>query len=461
MRTRPDPGIAGSATEATSTPGAATGPPTRAAGRPWAATMRAGITAVLPRDPLLRNGHLLAVSSLANAALGAVFWICASRWYDDRVVGLSYSALSAVTLLASIGQLNLSDFLVRFVPSAGRHTRGLILTCYAAGTACSVAAAVVFLLLVPHITPDLDFLLTPANGICFVAATVGYAMFILQDGALTGVRRPRWVMAENLIFAVVRNVLLAIGAALSLFTGILISWGGAFVASFLLINLYLLRRAVPQHERTAPEAVRPTRMVGYAAADYAGSLFRMAAYTFAPLLVLNSLGAEQSAYFSLAWVVGFMLYLVTTNMGSSLIVEAVRSPGQLSTHTGRMLRHSALLLALAAGGTIVLAPQLLSFFGPDYAEHGATLLRLVALSALPNLVVSLAVDVARARRKMRMVVGLQLALCVLVVGLAAMLLPLLGLSGAGVAWLMAQCLLALYLLIWRSHWLPRGSEPTP
>ncbi|CAL9635600.1 hypothetical protein SUDANB108_06223 [Streptomyces sp. enrichment culture] len=425
------------------------------------AGLRAGISAALPRDPLLRNGHLLAVASLTNAALGAVFWICASRWYDDRAVGLSYSALSAVTLLACVGQLNLSDVLVRFVPSAGRHTRGLILTCYAAGTACSVLAAVAFLLLVPHIAPDLGFLLTPWTGFCFVAATVGYAMFILQDGALTGVRRPSWVMAENLMFAVVRNVLLAIGAALAVFSGILLSWAGAFAVSFFVVNVYLMRRAVPRHEQGAPETARPPRLVGYAAADYVGSLFRMAAYTFAPLLVLNSLGAEQSAYFSLAWVVGFMLYLVTTNMGSSLIVEAVRNPAQLPAHADRMLRHSGVLLALAAGGTIVFAPGILSLFGPEYSLHGTTLLRLVALSALPNLVVSLAVDVARARRNMRMVVGLQFALCVAVMGLAALLLPVLGLSGAGVAWLTSQSVLALYLLIWRSHWLPHRSEPLP
>ncbi|GGW96621.1 lipopolysaccharide biosynthesis protein [Streptomyces lomondensis] len=426
--------------------------------RPFTAPIRQRFAAVLPREPLLRNGHLLAVSSLINAALGAVFWVFATHWYDERTVGLNYATISAATLLSTVGQLNLSDFLVRFVPAAGRHTRRLILACYVASIACSALVAVGFLLLVPQIAPGLDFLLTPVTGLFFVAYTAGYAIFALQDGALTGVRHPGWVAAENVVFAVVKILLLAVAAALTLFAGILISWAGALVVAVLVANVFLLRRAVPRHEREAPQTERPPRMVRYSTADYVGSLFRMAAYNLVPLLVLNTLGPAQSAYFSLAWIIGYIPYLLATNMGSSLIVEAAHAPGQLAQHAFRVLRHSALLMALGTVAIIVVAPYFLSFFGPGYGEHGTTLLRLLALSALPNLLVSVAIDVARMRRRLRMVVGLQLALCFLVLGLSHVLLPELGLTGAGVAWLVAQCLLALYLLIRRSSWLPGISE---
>ncbi|MFC9245558.1 lipopolysaccharide biosynthesis protein [Streptomyces sp. NPDC057136] len=413
---------------------------------------------MLPHEPLLRNGHLLATSSLVNAVLGAVFWVLATRWYDDRTVGLNYAAVSAATLLSTIGQLNLSDLLVRFVPAAGRHTRRLVVVCYLAGIVCSVLIAGGFLLLVPILSPGLDFLLTPVTGLFFVAYTAGYTIFALQDGALTGVRRPGWVVTENVIFAVVKILLLALAAALTLFTGILISWAGALVVALLVANFFLLRRAVPQHEREASQTARPPRLMGYATADYAGSLFRMASYSLVPLVVLNTLGPAYSAYYSLAWIVGYVPYLLATNMGSSMIVEAARAPGQLARHARRVLRHSALLMAAGAAAIFVAAPQFLAFFGPEYAEHGTPLLRLLALSALPNLLVSLAVDVARMRRQMRRVVGLQLALCVLVLGLAQVLLPVLGLAGGGVAWLVAQSLLALYLLAQRSRWLPRDKE---
>jgi O-antigen/teichoic acid export membrane protein len=430
-----------------------------AAGRSLPAMVRTRVAVVFPGEPVLRTGHLLAVSSLVNAGLGSVFWLLATHWYDADVVGLSYSAIAVSLLLTGIGQLNLNDFLVRFVPCAGLRTRRLVLTCYAVSVSWSLLVAVVFLALVPVIAPGLDFLLAPVTGVCFVAATAGYAVFVLQDGALTAVRRPGWVVGENLIFACVKMLLLAVGAALSLVAGILISWAGALVVSLLVANSVLLRRAVPQHEQETREntAAQP-RMIGYAAVDWFGSLFRMASYTLVPLIVLNNLGAAQCAYFSLAWSVAYMPYLLALNMGTSLLAESMRRPEHLVAHALRVLRHSALLLCAITALLVAAAPQILSLFGPAYAAEGSTSLRLLALSALPNLLLSVAIDVARARRRLRWAVWLQVTMCVLVLGLALLLVPVLGVTGAGVAWLTAQFLICVFLLVSRSHWLVPVTE---
>ncbi|WP_406836264.1 lipopolysaccharide biosynthesis protein [Streptomyces sp. AHU1] len=423
--------------------------------------LRAGLAAALPGEPVLRTGHVLAVSSLVNAGLGFFFWTFATHWYDERTVGLSYSALMASLLLTGVGQLNLNDFLVRFVPTAGRRSRRLVLACYAASTAFSVVVALAFLALVPVVSPGLDFLLTPVTATCFVVATAGYAVFILQDGALTAVRMPGWVVGENLIFAVVKILLLALGAALGLFSGILLSWAGALVVSLIVANSVLMGRGIPRHERETRAAPPPPRMLGYAAADYLGSLFRVAAYTVVPLIVLNTIGAEQSAYFSVAWGVAYVPYLIARNMGTSLLAESVRGPGRLVQHSLRVLRHSGLLLGGVTVVIVVAAPQILSLFGASYAAEGSTLLRLLALSALPNLLLSVAIDVARARRRLRWAVGLQAAMCVLVLGLTRLLLPEFGVVGAGVAWLVTQCVIAVFLAVSWSRWLVPVTEGSP
>ncbi|MER5470783.1 hypothetical protein ABZX90_19750 [Streptomyces sp. NPDC002935] len=420
--------------------------------------LRAGIAAALPGEPVLRTGHVLAVSSLVNAGLGFFFWIFATHWYDERTVGLSSSALAASLLLTGIGQLNLNDFLVRFVPSAGRRTRRMVLTCYAASTSFSVVVAVAFLALVPEVAPRLGFLLTPVTASCFVVATAGYAVFVLQDGALTAVRRPGWVVGENLIFAFAKIVLLALGAALGLFSGILLSWAGALVVSLIVANFVLMRSGIPRHERDTKTTPPPPRMVGYAAADWLGSLFRVAAYTLVPLIVLNILGAEQSAYFAVAWGVAYVPYLLARNMGTSLLAESMRGPERLVEHSRRVLRHSGLLLGGVTVVLIAAAPQILSLFGAAYAAEGTTLLRLLALSALPNLLLSVAIDVARARRRLRWAVALQAAMCVLVLGLTRLLLPEVGVVGAGVAWLVTQCVIAVFLVASWSRWLVPVTE---
>lgn len=448
------------ASSASATPAVPATEPAEEQGRTLTTAVRTGIARVLPSEPLLRNGHVLAVSSLVNAGVGAIFWLFATHWYDDEIVGRSYSALSASLFIAAIGQLNLNDFLIRFIPSSGQKTRRLILMCYAISASWSSVVAAGFVILAPHIAPGLDFLHDPVVGTWFVMATAGYSIFVLQDGALTAVRRPGWVVAENMVFAVAKILLLAVGAALAFDSGILMAWAGSLMISLVVANYLLLGRGVPHHDAQAPQQARPPRLFGYAAADYTGSLFRMASFTVVPLMVLDTLGADQSAYFSLAWIVGYMLFLVVRNMGSSLVVEAVSRPERLVEHAQRVMRHSGLLLAAGAVVVAVGAPWILALFGSGYAAEGTTLLRLLALAALPNLIFSLAVDVLRARRRVRLMVALQVALCLLVLGLSKLLLPVLGITGAGVAWLVAECALAVPLLVWRSHWLITAPRST-
>ncbi|GAA1235637.1 lipopolysaccharide biosynthesis protein [Kitasatospora nipponensis] len=404
---------------------------------------------------LLRNGHLLTLSSILTASLGAVFWLFATSWYSTRDVGLAYAVISAATLLAGLGQLNLADVLIRFLPAAGPHARRLVLRCYAAAVLASVLAGVLFLVLVPRLIPSLSYLRDWAPAAAFLAGTAGYALFVVQDGALTGLRRPGWVLAENGLFAVVKTLLMVACGLLALSAGILLSWIGALAVSLAVTTAYLLGRALPQHQRRRPADPAPDGLLRYAAADYVGFLFRLAAYNLVPLLVLDYLGPEQNAYFSLSWVIAYTLFLAAYNMGSSLIVEAARAPEKLAEHARTVLRHSGLLIAAGAAVLIVLAPRLLSLFGPGYAAEGTTTVRLLALAALPNLVLDVAVDVARARRRLGWAVGLQAALCALVLGLGMTLMPHLGLTGIALAWLLAETALALPLLLTLPRWLPQ------
>ena len=96
---------------------------------------------------------------------------------------------------------------------------------------------------------------------------------------------------------------------------------------------------------------------------------------------------------------------------------------------------------------VALAPYVLRLFGPWYASQGTLTLRLLALSTLPNIVVSLAVSRARVQRRMITVVVVLGGLCVVVLGLTVLLVPHLGIVGGGIAWLTAECVIATALFI--------------
>ncbi|MFJ4791968.1 lipopolysaccharide biosynthesis protein [Kitasatospora purpeofusca] len=411
-------------------------------------------------DALMRNGHVLAASSIVAAGLGGFFWLLATRYYAVETVGRSYAALSAAMFLSTLGSLNLGDALVRFVPAAGRHTRSLVLRCYVISIGFSATVAVGFLLLIPVVAPDLAFLRGPVLAVAFVAATAGYSVFVLQDGALTGTRRTGWVLGENAVFAVTKTVLLAACAVLAVSSGIMLAWAAAMLISIGLANLVLFRRAVPSHEAAGPaDAEPPQRVLRWAGADYLGNLFSFASYSVVPLMVLAQLGPEGSAYYSLAFVIAETLFVATFSMGHSLVVEGARDPHRLAEYARRMLRHTGLLLAGAVLVIVAGAPLILGVFGPAYAEHGTTVLRLMALCALPVAVINVVIQMARVRRALPWMIGVRVASSAMVITLVAVLLPRYGLTGVGLAWLIAEYVLAAGLLLVLRGWL-RATDRT-
>jgi O-antigen/teichoic acid export membrane protein len=103
-----------------------------------------------------------------------------------------------------------------------------------------------------------------------------------------------------------------------------------------------------------------------------------------------------------------------------------------------------LVIPVAALAAIV-APWALLIFGKEYADEGASLLRLLALGMVPNAIVTLGISVARIEHRGRIVVSVQGAHCIAVLLFSALLLPSLGIDAVGYVWTASQTALALVL----------------
>jgi O-antigen/teichoic acid export membrane protein len=106
------------------------------------------------------------------------------------------------------------------------------------------------------------------------------------------------------------------------------------------------------------------------------------------------------------------------------------------------LKHTAILVVPAVVAVFVSAPWILSIFGRDYADDGTKVLRLLALSAIPDIVTAIYVGVARAQRRVVAATVVLGSIFVLVTGLCIPLLQVAGVNGAGWAWLIAQMVVA-------------------
>ncbi len=431
-----------------------------------------GIVAHL-RSTIYGRAYALIFSSAVTSVLGLLYWALAARLYDAQDVGVNAALISTMMFLSYLSQMSLSGALPRFIPTAGRATRRLILGSYGAAVLMSAVVASIFVLGVGLWAPDVRSLVgTPATAAWFLAATMAWTLFTLQDAVLTGLRRTVWVPIENTIFAATKVLLVVLLAGSLTGAGVYVSWTVPATLAILPINLMIFRWFLPSHV-TRHGDTEPEGSVGqigrYLASDFAGSLLGSASTALLPLIVLTTSGASASAYFYIAWTVAYSIMMFSLNMAISLSVEGAGGPAEVGLATRRMLR---LLVGLELPLVIVIvifAPWILEIFGRAYSDEGATVLRLLALGLLPNGVNAVCLGVARARRQLLLLFWIQAAEAVSFVALAVIFLPAMGIAGVGAAFLVGQAAVALVAFVTQIAPLLRDarqastaeSEPVP
>ncbi|MFJ8112575.1 lipopolysaccharide biosynthesis protein [Streptomyces sp. NPDC096132] len=400
------------------------------------------------------------LSTGVSAVLGLGFWLVAARYYSEEAVGQGSAAIAAMRLLASITATTMIGAVVRFVPRAGRATGSLVWRAYAASSVVVAIAAAGFLFTLDLWGASYAPLGTPAAGAAFVVACVAWALLTLQDGVLTGLRRSGWVPVGNAVFSVGKLILLVVFATALPVLGIFVSWAAAIAFSTLPLGWLIFRRLIPR-QAAADRDLEPPKlreMGRFLAGDSLGALFSLAMINLLPVMVAIRFSAAENGYFYVAYTVGGTMEFMAINMASSLTAHASHDPRQLADGVRGALRRMTLLLVPVVLVLVVFAPQILTPFHEDYAEHGTTVLRLLAAGALPRVVVELYIGVLRVQGRTGVLAALQGAMCTLVLGSAAVLFAPTGIAGAGWAVLISMTLIAAVSVVGLRAALRRGDS---
>jgi O-antigen/teichoic acid export membrane protein len=428
------------------------GPAARSLLRQWISpeTIRAVPTRVLEhlRNPLFRNAYALLLSNALTSGLGVIYWALAARLYDSRSVGINAALISTMTFLSGVSQLNLRVALNRLLPDAGKRTARLIGLSYASSLLAAIAVCALFFALpiFASVRPsELDLQLS----IAFAVATAAWAIFNIQDGVLTGLRRATWVPVENGSYSLVKILLLVAFAAVFPTYGIFASWTVPALVAIALVSLALVTMFIPRHLESRGDRILSMshrRLVGFVGADYIASLMALSYIALLPLVVVAHAGAEAAAHFYVVWVIIASVNLIPAYMAASLTVESMWWRGNLVRETRRTMWHTIRIVFPIACVLFLLGPTILELFGRAYAERGAALLRLFSLS-LPFYAVNMTFfGFARIRGVITPIVVIQGALAVAILGGAWLLIGVMGLEGIAVAWLVSHTAVALYLL---------------
>ncbi len=405
------------------------------------------------RDPLYRDAYALVASNLMTSGLGLVYWGLAARLYAPDDLGRDAALISTMLFLSNLAQLNMRVALLRFVPETGAYTARFVAVCFLASGIAAVVASAAFVAIVAAFRssfPSLEGVLDGGFAAWFIVATVLWSFFTLQDGLLTGLRKAVVVPVENAFYSVVKiGLLVGFAVAVDRYP-IFLSWTIPTVLLVVVVTGAAFLRLIPRHAakttgRTA--AMEPRRLVGFLALDYLASLFATLSVSLLPILVVTYTGAEASAYFYIAWLIVTSLQLVPNYLAASLTVEMVGDMAGFVRHARRALVHMLRLFVPIVVGLVVAAPLVLLVFGDDYARNGSDLLRLASLGLLPYALNILFIGIARVQRRGRVIVVVQAAIAALTLGGTAVLLPRLGITGVGIAWLTAQLIVGAVVAV--------------
>lgn len=424
-------------------------------------------TSTRPSTALLKSAYSLALNVVLTAALGLGFWVVAARIFPSVTVGRDSALVAAMTTLSAICQLNLVIAIPRFLPIVRDRPQRVVWVSYLLTGVVSVLGATAFVLVAPAVSHSYSFLSTqPTLGLLFVASVVVWGVFAIEDAVLTAARRAVWVPVENGIFGVLKIAALPVTLAMASKIPVFVAWNVPVVALVIPVNLFIFLRVLrkpiaPAGGLTPIERFGLRGLVRFLAMDYAASIFTVASAGLLPVLVVALLGGRAGAYFYMpfALVVAFDTLFVLVMQ--PLTVEGALAEARLPELAREIVRHFGWLLVvgivLLAGG----ASRILALYGPAYARHGAPVLRWIALASLFRAITGMYMAICRVEGRALRILATQAATFVLVVVLVAVLAPSHGLVGVGVAWLVANTVVAGGT-VWRVIGvLRRPSQGTP
>jgi len=112
----------------------------------------------------------------------------------------------------------------------------------------------------------------------------------------------------------------------------------------------------------------------------------------------------------------------------------------------RRLKLSFLLLVPVIIMLLMLGHIILLFFGRPYADNSLQLLWILTISALPLTINYVYFSIRRVEKKMLSVILLTGFIALATLGSSYLLLPKMGIKGAGIGWLVSQGIAALFTL---------------
>jgi O-antigen/teichoic acid export membrane protein len=230
--------------------------------------------------------------------------------------------------------------------------------------------------------------------------------------------------------------------------GILFSWGiSAYIALFIGFAVYLYRIVGIRFPKPVIDRETIGEMFHFSIANYIAGLLGQATPLLLPILIINTLGAESTAYYYISWMIATALFMIPGSVSSSLLAECSQEPGKMRLHTIKSFKFTYMLLIPCVILVFLFANYILSIFGKGYSEGAENIVRILAFSSLIYAANLIFVSVRNVERKVISVILLNLISTIFTFLMGYNLMISFGLSGVAFGWLIGQGCGLMYAIL--------------
>ncbi|HEY6736200.1 MAG TPA: phosphotransferase [Candidatus Saccharimonadia bacterium] len=382
-------------------------------------------------NSLFRNAVYLMLSTAIMSVLGFGFWLFVAHLYAPAAIGSASALISIALLISYISYLGLNAGIVRFLAKS-ENPSGDINASLAVVGAVSIAAAGVALAVAGPVFsgPLAVFTSNWLGRVVFMTLMAVVSLNTLTDSIFIANRRAELHTAAYAVFGLVKLIaplfLLALGSM-----GVFIAFIAAAMAS-LALSLYLMVRYCAYRPLTAPNWRFIAKSRRYTMNNYLASIMTALPGQLMPTIILTRLGEAQTAYFSMAWTMVNLLYVVPSAVTNSLLAESSHDSGQQGQHLSHAVRILAYILLPAVLVSVAVAPYLLSLFGYNYAHYGTGLFQVLAVATFFLAANSVGTTIMNLEHRTGSIVVVQAVIAATTLGLAELLAGF-GLEGIGLS----------------------------
>jgi O-antigen/teichoic acid export membrane protein len=387
-------------------------------------------------SPLYVNSFFIMLTLATSSVIGFIFWIIAAKTYNPSSVGISTALISSLTLISMISMLGFDQSIIRFFPE--RDKSKIFSTAAIITIVATTIFGLIFILGIDLWAPSLS--LVKNNALMFYVFLMTNVLTVLAGNAFLALRKAKYYFLQNMITG--SRLILLFPFVIFGSLGVFNSYGASFVIALIFSILLLFKFGI--HPKKLDKSFLKDSF-HFSMGNYTFGILTAVPSQILAIIILNVLGAEQTAYYYIAFTIASILFIIPFAFSTSLFVEG--SHGEpLKKNILRSIRSIFSLLIPLAIILYFLGGYILNLIGSNYI-NALGIFNLMIVSSIFMVPYHIFISIKKVQKDMKSLIFIGVLLTTLAIGLSYVLMIKYGLLGVGYGWIITYVAISIIVVI--------------